>query len=228
MGYTRDHNSDEEFKVRFSVYSLTRPEGLRYFDGEDSREIEFFSSSRSDVYDYEGNGTIYFFRESPAPTEEDPAAVTRDLVGRVNISPPGGDFLFVFFPDASTERELYRIFPIVDSAKDLPPGSIRIFNATRWKLLGMVDGKRQVFESGPSPAIRVSGETFNVGLGLFENGKVHQGFNGPLRMDRGSRGLLFVFPPFVKGSAILQVRFLNEGLPNEYRDRDDKLEVVGK
>ena len=44
-------------------------------------------------------------------------------------------------------------------------------------------------------------------------GKFHMSYNGPVELERNSRGLFMLFPPFVKGSAILQTRYLRDSEP---------------
>ena len=216
-------DKEESISARFTVYSLKRLEGIRFFDGEESREIEFYSSSRSPVYKYEGTGVIYFYRENQLRSLDNEGFVQRELVGQVRVPESGGDFLLVFFKDPDSEKEAYQIYAMPDSRSDLPSGTIRIFNATQWNLLGVVGSEKIAVKPGPSRAIRVGNGSFKVGLAFQENGTLHRGFNSPMKLESGGRGVLFVYPPFVKGSAVLQVRFLNQMLPKELED--DGVEV---
>ena len=66
--------------VTFTVYALKRPEGLHYLnpDQQSGTALQFYSNSRSPAYTYRGRNPIIFYKESPAPTADDPAAVHRE------------------------------------------------------------------------------------------------------------------------------------------------------
>lgn len=203
-------------KAKFTVYSLKRHQDLKFLHGDlkEASPLEFFSSARSPVYEYEGPNPIIIFRETPAPTTEDPNAVQRAKVAEVSLPELGGEFLFIFFPDSSSrDRESYRIYPLEDSKSELPVGSIRLFNATPYQLLGSFGRNKINLSPGPSQAYRMPGNSMSLGLGFNYADKFHMSYNGPVELENNSRGLFMIFPPFVKGSAILQTRFLRESEP---------------
>ena len=213
-------------KADFTVYSLKRLNGLKFLPsaGEDSHAINFYSSARSPIYKYVGTNPIVFFRESPAPTPENPEAVKREKVAEVNIPESGGEYLLLFFSQKNTEAEVLRIYPLADSTRDLPTGTMRFFNATTYTYEGILDGKRVKIPPGPSKYFRVSGRTFSLGLAFSHNGKFHQSFNSPVNMDTTARGLFMIYPPFVKGSAIVQTRFLRQTItPEEITPPNDNV-----
>lgn len=199
-------------KAEFTVYSLKRIEDLKFIHGDrkGASPLEFFSSARSPIYEYEGPNPIIFFRESPAPTVEDPYAVKRTKVAEVSLPARGGRFLFIFFPDQDTESEQYRIYPLDDSKSELPNGSIRLFNATSFVLEGVFGNNKIKLSPGPSKAYRVPGNSISLGLGFRYEDKFHMSYNGPVELENNSRGLFMIFPSFVKGSAILQTRYLRD------------------
>jgi len=202
-------------KAEFSVYSLKRLQDLKFLHGDrkEASALEFFSSARSRLYEYEGPNPIIFFRESPAPTIEDPNAVNRTKVAELSLPEEGGEFLFIFFPDYSRDNEKYRIYPLDDSNSELPNGSIRLFNATSYQLEGIFGRNKINLAPGPSEAYRLSGNSMSLGLGFRYEDKFHMSYNGPVELETNARGLFMVFPPFVKGSAILQTRFLRDSKP---------------
>lgn len=206
--------------VDFTVYSLQRHEGLKFLTGDrlGSTEIEFFSSARSQVYEYEGLNPIIFFREIPDPKPEFPDRVKRIKVAEATVPQTGGEFLFIFFENKAAEREAYRIYPLEDSTRTLPYGSIRLFNATPYTVKGLVGRTKVMLRTGPSEAFRHSGNQVSVGLGFSHEGTFYQSFNSPLQCSSNERGLLMLFPPHVKGSAFLQTRFLRESAPEEETD----------
>ncbi len=199
-------------KADFTVYSLERLSGLNYLQGDrvTGTAINFFSSSRSPVYEYEGVNPIVFFTEEADPTAVDTGGIRRRAVAQVNLPMPGGRYLFIFFRDTRTDGEEYLVYPLPDSTRDLPFGTIRFFNATPFTLEGLVGGDRVQFTPGPSQHFRVSGGKLSVALGFSHEGKFHRSFNSPLDLESDARGLLMIFPPFVKGSAILQTRYLRD------------------
>ena len=202
-------------KADFTVYSLKRLQDLKFIHGDKkgASALEFFSSARSRLYEYEGPNPIIFFRESPAPTIEDPNAVNRTKVAELSLPEEGGEFLFIFFPHYSRDNEKYRIYPLEDSNSELPNGSIRLFNATSYQLEGIFGRNKINLAPGPSEAYRLSGNSMSLGLGFRYEDKFHMSYNGPVELETNARGLFMVFPPFVKGSAILQTRFLRDSKP---------------
>ena len=209
-------------KAEFTVYSLKRLQGLKFIHGDrkGASALEFFSSARSRLYEYEGPNPIIFFRETPAPTIEDPNAVNRTKVAELTLPQEGGEFLFIFFPDYSSDNEKYQIYPLDDSKSELPNGSIRLFNATSFQLVGVFGQNKINLAPGPSGAYRVTGTSMSLGLGFRYEGKFHMSYNGPVELETNSRGLFMVYPPFVKGSAILQTRYLRDFQPEPNQDEE--------
>ena len=198
--------------VDFTVYSMQRLKALHFLHGDraESSPLTFYSSARSEKYQYEGVNPIIFFKETPAPTPENPDAVTRNKVAEVNIPTPGGEYLFIFFSDYRGDQEAYKIYPLNDSTQALPYGAIRLFNATSFTLEGVLGKERIKLEPGPSKFYRVGNGLVSLGLGFRHGDKFHQSFNSPLELNNDARGLMMIFPPFVKGSAVVQTRFLKE------------------
>ena len=223
-GIDAQESPEEEptIEAKFTVYSLKRLKELEFLHGDrkESSELEFFSSARSPIYEYKGPNPIIFFRETPAPTDEDPNAVSRTKVAEISLPEEGGEFLFIFFPDYSGDIEQYRVYPLDDSKSELPTGSIRLFNATPYQLEGVFGQNKINLAPGPSKAYRVSGNSMSLGLGFRYEDKVHMSYNGPVELERKSRGLFMIFPPFVKGSAILQTRYLRESEPEPEQEQE--------
>ena len=221
-GVNAQESTEEEpiIKAEFTVYSLKRLQDLKFIHGDrkGASALEFFSSARSKLYEYEGPSPIIFFRETPAPTIEDPSAVNRKKVAELSLPEEGGEFLFIFFPDYSSGNEKYKIYPLGDSKNELPNGSIRLFNATPFQLEGVFGRNKIKLAPGPSKAYRLPGNSMSLGLGFRYEGKFHMSHNGPVKLETDSRGLFMLFPPFVKGSAILQTRYLRDSEPEPKQD----------
>ena len=221
-GINAQESTEEEpiIKAEFTVYSLKRLQGLKFIHGDrkGASALEFFSSARSKLYEYEGPNPIIFFRETPAPTIEDPNAVNRTKVAELSLPEKGGKFLFIFFPDSSRDNEKYKIYPLDDSKSELPNGSIRLFNATSFQLEGVFGQNKIKLAPGPSKAYRLTGNSMSLGLGFRYEDKFHMSYNGPVNLETNSRGLFMIFPPFVKGSAILQTRYLRDSAPEAEQD----------
>jgi hypothetical protein len=207
-------------KAEFTVYSLERLQDLKFIHGdrEGATALEFFSSARSRLYEYEGPNPIIFFRETPAPTIEDPNAVNRTKVAELSLPDEGGEFLFIFFPDPNRDNKKYQIYPLDDSKSEFPNGSIRLFNATSFQLEGVFGQNKINLAPGPSEAYRVSGRSMSLGLGFRYAGEFYTSYDGPVELETNSRGLFMLFPPFVKGSATLQTRYLRDSEPEPKQD----------
>ena len=227
IGIKAQEPKEEEpiIKAGFTVYSLKRLQNLKFLHGDrkGASSLEFFSSARSKLYEYEGPNPIIFFRETPAPTIEDPNAVNRTKVAELTLPQEGGEFLFIFFPDYSSKNEKYQIYPLDDSKSELPNGSIRLFNATSFQLEGVFGRNKINLAPGPSEAYRVTGNSMSLGLGFRYEDKFHMSYNGPVNLETNSRGLFMIFPPFVQGSAILQTRYLRDSEPEQEPEQDPEV-----
>ena len=211
-------------RVNFSVFSLKRLSDIHYLFGDHTggAPLTFYSSDRSPVYTYEGLNPIVFYRETPAPTDLDPNAVKRKKVGEISLTPPGGDYLFIFFPNPNTEDENYRIYPIDDSTKALPYGSVRFFNTTSYQLEGKLGKNRISVGPGPSKAYSLNGSSHSLGFGFEHDGKFHISYQSPFQLEQNSRGIFVVSPPYIKGSALLQTRLLRDTRQSEDNNQNVK------
>lgn len=199
-------------RVNFSVFSLKRLSDIHYLLGDRTggAPLTLYSSDRSPVYTYEGLNPIVFYRETPAPTDQDPNAVKRTKVGEISLTPPGGDYLFIFFQDPNAKDENYRIYPLDDSTKALPYGSVRFFNATSLQLVGKLDKTTISTGPGPSKAFPLTGSSHSLAFGFEHEGKYHVSYRSPFQLNENSRGIFVVSPPYIKGSALLQTRLLRD------------------
>lgn len=203
---------EKSLRVNFSVFSLKRLSDIHYLLGDrtGAAPLTFYSSDRSPIYTYEGLNPIVFYRETPAPTDLDPNAVKRTKVGEISLPHPGGDYLFIFFPNSNTENENYRIYPMDDSTNALPYGSVRFFNASSQQLVGKLGKDRISLGPGPSKAYPLSGSNHSLAFGFEHEGKYHMSYQSPFQLGSRSRGIFMVSPPFIKGSALLQTRLLRD------------------
>ena len=199
-------------RVNFSVFSLERLSGISYLlaDRTGGAPLTFYTSDRSPMYTYEGLNPIIFYRETLAPRELDQNAVKRTKVGEITIKPPGGDFILIFFQDTNAEDENYIIYPLDDSTKALPYGSVRLFNATSLQVVGKLDKTNILVKPGPSKAFPLSGSSHSLSFGFEHEGKYHISYQSPFQLDQNSRGIFVISPPFIKGSAVLQTRLLRD------------------
>jgi len=206
---------EKSLRVNFSVFSLKRLSDIHYLLGDRTvgAPLTFYSSARSPIYTYEGLNPIVFYRETPAPTDLDPNAVKRTKVGEISLPHPGGDYLFIFFPNSNTENENYRIYPMDDSTNALPYGSVRFFNASSQQLVGKLGKDRISLGAGPSKAYPLSGSNHSLTFGFEHEGKYHMSYQSPFQLGSRSRGIFMVSPPFIKGSALLQTRLLRDTRP---------------
>lgn len=213
---------ENSLRVNFSVFSLKRLSDIHYLLGDriGAAPLTFYSSDRSPIYTYEGLNPIVFYRETPAPTDLDPNAVKRTKVGEISLPHPGGDYLFIFFPNSNAENENYRIYPMDDSTNALPYGSVRFFNASSQQLVGKLGKDRISLGPGPSKAYPLSGSNHSLSFGFENEGKYHMSYQSPFQLGSRSRGIFMVSPPFIKGSALLQTRLLRDTRLSESTNRN--------
>lgn len=203
---------EKSLRVNFSVFSLKRLSDIHYLMGDRTvgAPLTFYSSARSPVYTYEGLNPIVFYRETPAPTDLDPNALKRTKIGEISLPHPGGDYLFIFFPNSNAENENYKIYPMDDSTNALPYGSVRFFNASSQQLVGKLGKDRISLGPGPSVAYRLSGSNHSLAFGFEHEGKYHMSYQSPFQLGPRSRGIFMISPPFIRGSALLQTRLLRD------------------
>ena len=214
MAFGQSLNNAEEIPIRvnFSVFAFDRLSDIHFISGDRAggSPLTFYSSDRSPVYTYEGLNPIVFYRETPAPTDLDAKAVKRIKVGEISLPHSAGDFLFIFFPNPDPEEEGYRIYPIDDSLSALPYGSLRFFNTSSQQLIGKLGKTRVSVGRGLSKVYSLSGNSHSLAFGFEHEGQYYASYQNTFQLGEHSRGIFMISPPFIKGSALLQTRFLSQ------------------
>lgn len=212
-------------KLSFNVYAIRPIKGLNYgvFNEENSiissTPIKFRAGGRSKDYTYNGPKQITFFTEEPAPTIENPLAVTRKEKASVTIPEGIKEAVLVFLSKKSSEQEAegndYRIIVINDDQQSLPWGNILVFNGTNATLKGNI-GKdssdvMEIFP-GQNPPVRIT-PSGQVKLAFkFRDQFWQLVYSEQFSCSKNERMILMMFPPRTEGA-----RQLRGGLIKDYR-----------
>ena len=211
------HAEEEEFRsFEFSVYGQYPVRGLGYSPvseqavaaGENPQppvRIETHTLSRMGPYLYVGGDVVTFFHLE-----------TKKSVARVRI-PPGSDrWLLVFvrnqrYRDDPENQPMYLVYPFDDSLSNLPEDGLVFLNISGKELDGLVEDKRMQIGHGESDSIRVQESLpLNLWAKDFSGKRLLPALIKTYRFERGHRYLILFFPPVLRGSPDLDVRFLSD------------------
>jgi hypothetical protein len=192
--------------VRFKVYSERKWEGLRFEPREGVvEELKFYSSSRSPVHIYTGDGPIVFYRMAEEAEGERRVAA---VVERNNLPE---EALFIFVERKSSGAANAGGFDVIvfeDGKKQLPARHVVIANLAGFPLQGRLGNEKFLLSPGDfSPPFRLN-RSRALALATVSGVPV---FDYPgARMEADERALLILFPPYLPGSPEVQARWLRE------------------
>ncbi len=206
----------DSLSLQFSVYAQARINGVAFINsGGEPEELTFYSSSLSDPYQYEGDGTLLFYdavelRESEPDNQPLPLARLR-VTGEVQ------DAVLVFFPNPAhtafggnaSEVDKFRVFAFSNCFSDRPAGTITLFNASGREVAGRIGERRISVGAGIGEPIYVGSAT-RVQLAARTDQRVALFYDQPMRLDRNERMLFVIFPPFVENTTALQHRLIRD------------------
>ena len=172
--------------------------------------IRTHSLARIGPYSYEGGNRISFYD-----------SLSKEKVAEVAMPAGSKKWLFIFVKNTRYEGDptnnlKYKIYPFDDSRRNLPGNGLVFINLSKMKLSGKLGDKTIELKSGESEPFRIA-ERLGVvlktpdlyGQKMLTAHMKNYGFKPNYRY------LMIVFPPVLKGSADVDVRFLSEPLkPN--------------
>ena len=191
------------------------PEKIYYQDGEEYREVQPFTTSRSLPHRLEKSTQFRLFTMSEAVGEDEEPVYT--LVGQAALLPGVERILFILFPsrDEATEALKIRIMTLDDTLKGFPPGSFRFVNFSGSDLLVKFAG---VIKKIPAQEISImQSKVGKLGglvpfiLGNKEGKKI---FETRLFAQTSGRKIVFIGKSKEEGG-LPKVRFLSQLLPQK-------------
>lgn len=202
-------------QFEFSVYGL-RPGDYSNIFFEDARgkptPVDFQRKRKSDPYLAEvlpEKPIIRFLRR-----ENNSEGLYKEI-SFVQFDQMPNEPLLVFAPikQPSLKNE-FRVIPIEDKENTAEAGTIRVFNLTSVTLIGSIDRKR--FEIPPftssSPIDCSQSSPADISIVTEGSSRYHLVYRNDLTVDRESRAILFLTPPFRKVSLKLGGQMLYEDI----------------
>jgi hypothetical protein len=209
------HAEKKAFRtVEFSVYGQYSVRGVGFSPvseeavaaGEKPQppiHIETHILSRVGPYLYRGGDTLTFFNLE-----------TEKRVAQVRI-PRGSDrWLLIFvrnprYRDDPENQLMYLVYPFDDSLSNLPKDNLVFLNISGKNLDGLVEDKRMQIGHGESEPLRVQESLpLNLWAKDFSGERLLPALIKTYHFEHGRRYLILLFPPVLRGSPDLDVRFL--------------------
>ena len=205
-------------EIEFSVYGQYQLRGIEYAPVSDAAVaagalsrapvmIETYSLARKGPHSFNGGSLISFYETSG-----------KQEVAQITLADVSNKWLLIFvknpgFIENSSKHLKYLIHPFDDSRRNLPKNSVVFVNISGKQLGGLLENKRVTFMAGESNHYRAL-QSLPVNLWTRGLGKE---VLLPVLIKTYSfkpdyRYLIIFFPPVLRGSADLDVRFLSEAV----------------
>lgn len=169
------------------------------------RTIEFHPLAAMGPYSFSGGSVITFYEEP-----------TREVVARVRVPEHSNQWLFIFvrnprYADNPQAQLKYLVYSLDHSLVDWPQDQLIFLNFSSQPIEGLINGTRVQIGLGQSAPIKVDGSNL---INLWTPDASGQRFLPALiktyPFEIGHRYLILLFPPVLRGSSDLDVRFLAE------------------
>lgn len=205
-------------EFEFSVYGQYPVRGVEYSPvGEAALEqgatplppveIRTHTLSRIGPYDFKGGDRIRFKNKETGAT-----------VASVLVPERSDKWLFIFVrnpyhKDDPANNLQFLVYPFDDSQQNLPKNGLVFLNISGKELDGLLEGKRISLGAGQSGTFRVQ-ESLPVNLWTrdFSGERLLPALIKTYRFQPNHRYLMIFFPPVLRGSVDLDVRFLAEAV----------------
>lgn len=197
-----------QFPVRDVEYSpisaLAQEQGEQ---PEPAIQLETHSLARMGPYIFKGDNTITFLESG-----------TQNIAAKVTLPDHSNKWLLIFvknprFKKDSEGQLKYLVYPFDDSLKNLPNNGLVFLNISGKKLDGLLENKRVTFEAGESNSYRVQESLpINLWARSFDGEKLLPALIKTYKFNPNHRYLMIFFPPVLRGSIDLDVRFLSEAI----------------
>jgi len=214
------HLSAQEVReFEFSVYGQYPVRGVEYTPvdsiaiaaGEKivpPETIETHSLARMGTHSFRGGSIVTFVSKS-----------SQEPVAQVKVPLISNKWLLIFvrnplhLNDPGNQLK-YLVYPFDDSSKNLPRNQLVFLNISGKELEGSPEAKRVKVNMGESEAITVR-ESMPISLWTrdFRGERLLPALIKTYQFQANHRYLMIFFPPVLRGSADLDVRFLSEKVP---------------
>jgi len=186
---------------------------LRYFtQGDESAPVELGRYTQGPTHEYRGPRQLVLFKETPAPTEENPDAIQRTPLGAVSI-PEGMRNGILLVRQSPRADRAYDLWLVDADARHFPNNSLLVFNGTGVRLVGKVGKTQAYFQPGPATPIDLT-RYQDKGIPAAFLVETEEGpkfvFEKALEYALNRRVILLLEPPRRKGSLRIQVTNLIE------------------
>ena len=166
--------------------------------------IHTHSLVRKGPYSYKGGNQISFYD-----------SLSKEKVATVTFSPDSKKWLFIFIKNTRYEEDpetnlKYKIYPFDDSRRNLPGNGLVFLNLSKKKLSGTLEDKKFELAPGESEPFRIA-ESLQVSLWTpdYYGQKMLPAHIKKYGFKPNHRYLMILFPPVLKGSSDVDVRFLS-------------------
>ena len=212
-------HADNAKEIEFSVYGQYPVRGVEYNPISEAElangakpqppvEIRTHTLSRMGPYTFKGGNRLRFTDTSSG-----------ELVATVSVTEASDRWLLIFVRNPNykiaPENQLkYLVYPFDDSSKNLPRNQLVFLNISGKELDGLVEAKRVKVNRGKSEAIKVQ-ESMPISLWTpdFRGERLLPALIKTYQFQANHRYLMIFFPPVLRGSVDLDVRFLSEKVP---------------
>jgi hypothetical protein len=203
-------------KIDFTVYGQYPVRGVEYLpvdqtaialgkEPADPVRIVTHSLARMGPYTFKGGSTISFVESA-----------TKSPVAKVRIPQGSEKWLLIFIKNPrhkdNPETNLkYLAYPFNDSLAHLPKNRLIFLNISGKELDGLIEDKRVKLDKGESGSFRVQ-ESLPINLWTrdYSGERLLPALIKTYTFDRNHRYLIIFFPPVLRGSSDLDVRFLSD------------------
>ena len=209
----------EDFReIVFSVYGQYPVGGVEYNPVRETAlaqgaepaapiEIRTHALSRIGPYSFTGGNHIVFRDKG-----------TDEVVASVSVPERSDQWLLIFvrnphYKDDPDKNLRYLVYPFDDSRQNLPNNGLVFLNISGKELDGLLENKRVSLGAGQSNSFRVQ-ESLPVNLWTrdFSGERLLPALIKTYRFQPDHRYLMIFFPPVLRGSVDLDVRFLAEAV----------------
>jgi hypothetical protein len=206
-------------EFEFSVYGQYRITGVEYTPvdsiaiaaGEKivpPETIETHSLARMGTHSFRGGSIVTFVSKS-----------SQEPVAQVKVPLISNKWLFIFvrnplhLNDPGNQLK-YLVYPFDDSSKNLPRNQLVFLNISGKELEGSPEAKHVKVNMGESEAIKVQ-KSMPISLWTrdFRGERLLPALIKTYQFEANHRYLMIFFPPVLRGSVDLDVRFLSEKVP---------------
>ena len=171
-------------------------------------EIRTHTLSRMGPYTFKGGNQLRFTDTSSG-----------ELVATVSVTEASDRWLLIFVRNPlhlnDPENQLkYLAYPFDDSSKNLPRNQLVLLNISGKELDGFLEDDRVKVSMGESEAIKVQ-KSMPISLWTrdFRGERLLPALIKTYQFEANHRYLMIFFPPVLRGSVDLDVRFLSEKMP---------------